>query len=322
MRILFVWSSAEFSTWDVARGYREAFAKQGHDIRDYRLYNRIKYHVDALGEPRNQDLNLVTRLAAENVVVEAMRHQAQMVFIVSGMGLHPDAVWFLRLTSIPTVVLFTESPYNDPQQREFAAVYPAMKCFTNERISAVDGWSYVAHAHDPAIHYPRPKTDYEYDVLMIGTLWQERVELLEQVDWTGIKLKLIGTWAAGWPPEQSPLEPYYEPACITNSCVPEYLAKTKICINPHRAHPDAESLNPRAYELAACGAFQLSDPRAELNDVFGSLVDTFTNAGELEDRIRYWLERDAEREERVGAVRVCVEPHTFDVRAKILLGGA
>ena len=322
MRILYVWSSAEFSTWDVARGYRNALERQGcHEIRDYRLYARMKYHASALGK-KGDNIDLLARVASENILIEALRHRADVVFIVSAMALHPDAVWLLRQMKIPTVVLFTESPYNDPQQRAFHDVYPEMRGIVNERISATDGWTYLAHAHDQHIHKPTKPTEKGCDVLMIGTLWKERIEFLEQVDWRGINLRLIGTWVAPPFPKDSPLGKYYEEGCIKNSEVPGCYASAKICLNLYRAHPTAESLNPRTYELAACGAFQLTDYRAELPEVFGEEWGshvTFGSPKEFEEKVRWFLSHPEERKALADEARARVKEHTFDTRVHTLV---
>lgn len=322
-RLLFVYSAAEFSTFDVARGYRDALARSGKfEIRDYRLYARLRYHARALGDPRAADLDLLTRVASENIVVEAMRHRADLVFIVSGLALHPDAIWYLRRAGIKAAVLFTESPYDDTEQLAFHAVYPEMTCFTMERTSATAGWRYLPAAYDPAVHRPVPDVVEQDDVLLVGTLWRERISVLERVDWMGIRPRFIGTWVAPPTPDESPIGQYYEEGCVANSQTPSLYASTRIALNLHRAHPAAESLNPRAYELAACGAFQLADSRAELNEVFGRngscAVATFTPET-LGERIRHWLARPAERREMADAARRAVAPHTFDARVETLL---
>jgi spore maturation protein CgeB len=282
----------------------------------------MKYHADALGK-KGENIDLLSRVASENIVVEALKHRADVVFIISAMALHPDAVWLLRRVGIRTTVLFTESPYNDHEQREFHAVYPEMRCVVNERTSAVDGWSYLAHAYDPLVHKPMDAVEDPCDVLLIGTLWRERIAFLEQVDWTGIKLKLIGTWLAPPVPEDSVLGQYYEEGCVLNKDAPGYYASAKICLNIHRAHPTAESLNPRAYELAACGAFQLTDVRAELGDVFGSngglSVASFDSPQDLEEKIRLYLKSPAIRQDFSTRARQQVSGHTFDARAQALV---
>jgi spore maturation protein CgeB len=319
-RILFVWSAAEFSTFDVARGFRTALERRReYDVYDYRLYARLRYHAAALGDEKAANLNLLTRQASDNVVVEALRHRADLVLIISGMALHPDAIWLLRRAHIRTAVLFTESPYNDEEQRAFHAVYPEMICFTNERTSARDGWIYLPPAYDPAVHRPVSATERPCDVLLIGTFWSERIRLLEQVDWTGLTVRLIGTWVAPPSPEDSPIGRFYEHLCVRNIEAAGYYASAAICLNPHRTHPRAESMNPRAYELAACGAFQLSDPRAELVETYDECVPTFRDAAELESRIREWQSRPADRARLAAMARTMVAPQTFDARLETLL---
>lgn len=318
-RILFVWTSAEFSTYDVARGYRAALEKTGRfNIRDYRLHARMKHHARGFGEERAQNLNLLTRVASENIVVEAIRHNADLVLIISGMGLHPDGVWMLRKAGFRTAVIFTESPYNDREQREFHGVYPEMQCFTMERTSATRGWKYLPCAYDPEVHRRCEDTHQNLDVFLVGTMWKERIELFERVDWTGLRVKFKGAWVAPPTPEESSIGQFFDPALTTNLQAPKLYSAARICLNMFRAHPNAESLNPRVYEVTACKSFLLTDERAELRDVFNGSVATFT-LDNLGEQIRYWLEKPAERVDMIEAAYEAVKPHTFDARVETLL---
>ena len=72
----------------------------------------------------------------------------------------------------------------------------------------------------------------------------------------------------------------------------------------------AYSLGPRAYEIAACGAFQLcDDQRPELHDIFNGSIPTYKDAADLQDKIGYYLAHDAEREalraESLKRVQAC-----------------
>lgn len=318
-KILYVWSSAEFSTWDVARGYRNALTRRGGvEVHDYKLSAHMKYHAKAMGDAAD-DVGLMARQASDCIPVYAMKHDVDLVFIVSGMALHPDAIWMLRRIGIPAAVLFTESPYNDEQQREFHAVYPEMLCFTTERTSAHHGWQYLPHAYDPHIHAPAP-AEPEWDVLLIGTLWRERIALLERVNWTGIRAKFIGTWVAPPLPQDSPAGLHYEEGCVHNYEAPKYYGRAHICLNPYRDGDGAESLNPRAYELAACGAFQLSSFRAELRDVFGDGAVGVYAPETLDGEIRHWLADAEARRWCAAEAQRRVQAHTFDARLETLLG--
>lgn len=322
MRILFVWTAAEFSVQDVARGYRLALAKQGHEIHDYRLSRRIMYHVRALGEPKCQDMELVAKLASENVIIEAIRHHADLIVIISALHFHPDAIWFLARCSWPTVAIFTESPYFDEKQAMFAGVYPEMLCATQDGFSARRyDWLHLPPSYDPDIHKPvDPDPAEACDVILIGTGWAERVKLLEQVDWTGIKLRLIGLWShVGSLPHDSPLVPFVEERTLDNRENARFYASAKICLNIHRHGTDAESANPRIYEAAACGAFQLSDHRHDLAKTFGSSIPIFTDAKDLEYQIRFYLANDELRQADARRARELVRGETFDARAATLM---
>ena len=332
MRMLFVWSAATVSTYDVARGYRHAFARQGHVLRDYKLFARIEYHARAIAE-KTEQIAVLSELASENIVVEAMKHRADLVFIVSGMTCHPNAIWLLRRAGIPATVLFTESPYNDPQQREWVAVYPEMTVFTNERLSARrEGWYYLPHAYDPEIHRPVDAGDLpRCDVLFVGTLWPERVAFFEAIDWTGITLQMHGTWPdvqhddtakrhvleLAATAAASPIRRYFSPGCVRNEEIAGYYAAATMVVNVHRTDPDAESLNPRCYEVPACGTLLVTDGRRELGQVFrpGS-VATFTDAASLHETMRYYLDHAEARADAIAQAQVDIRPHTFDRRAQ------
>ena len=330
-RILFVWTAADFSVVDVARGYRLALAKQGHTLFDYRLSKRLMYHARAVGPKRQQDIELLSRLASDNVLLEAIRNEVDLVVIISALCFHPDGIWFLARCKIPTAVVFTESPYCDDKQVEFVDVYPEMVVGTNDRYSARRyGWTYLPPAFDPDVHKPvSGNTKESCDVLMIGTGWKERIELLEGIDWTGINLRLIGFWShAGHMTDDSPLRPFCEEGAVNNLDAPRFYASAKICLNSHRANGDAESVNPRVVEAAACGAFQLSDARPEMSEIFqwngerqppAPVIPTFHDSESLEGLIRTYLADDQLRRHHADRARLCVQGQTFDVRATTLI---
>ena len=86
-----------------------------------------------------------------------------------------------------------------------------------------------------------------------------------------------------------------------NEVLAEAYRHTKIALNHHRSVVGVEngkevhvreawSLGPRAFEIAACGAFQLcDDTRPELREVFGESVPTYHDADSLRAQVEYWL---------------------------------
>lgn len=318
MRILLAWAACSWSVRDVTTGYRAALLRAGHVIRDYRLDNRLELMHRAFPDEMRKGHD-VTRMATENVLAEASYCNADLVLIVSGLLFHEVGLWLLQRYGIRTAVILTESPYEDGPQSSWLAKYPAVTVFTQERSSAGRyGWHYLPHAYDPDVHRPvEPDPDEACDALFVGTGFAERQRLFEGVNWSRIDLRLRGLF-----PEitaESSLAKYYVHGCVDNCNLPRAYAAAKIALNPHRSGNGAESINPRAYELAACGTFQVSDGRKEGIELFGTSVPTYAGSVELEEVIRYYLAHPDERAECAAKARERVQGQTFDQRVADLM---
>lgn len=325
MRILFVHPATDMSIGDVARGYRAALERQGHLIKDYMLGQRMMYHRKAI-PAESKDPRLLAFQASETILNEAIYHQADLVLIVSGLNVHPIALHLLGQVGFKVATVFTESPYDDPAQYEWTDIKSKtggevdLTVFTNDRYSAkeYDGWVFLPPSYDPAIHHPvDPDPEFECDALMVGTGWPERQVMLESIDWTGINLRLYGIWPNIKP--ESPLHDYYYPSVISNHRVPSMYCSAKVNINIHRSSDVALTPGPRVYELAACGAFQISDSREDLVNLFGGAIPTFRDGKELGDQIRYYLERPDERRLMAAQALDAVCDEDFDKRASTLI---
>jgi spore maturation protein CgeB len=192
---------------------------------------------------------------------------------------------------------------------------------------------YLPMAYNPAVHTPgEAEADLASDVLFIGTGFPERKDLLNAVDWAGIDFKLMGGF---WDTEgaiegRATLNPT---GVVQNAESVRYYRSALVNLNLHRtttiygdtahiAPGEAESLGPRAYELAACGAFQLiDDSRSELVDVFGDALPTFRawDSGDLGRQVRHYLKRPDARARHVRAALEAVRPHTWHARAGQML---
>lgn len=345
-RVLLVGAGAEFSIKDVENGYYAALQHElGPDLYYYDLGSRLtlaQRWLTWLWTARGKDParrpgwpDAVYRGGIEALEL-ALRYEVDWVLVISGMFLHPDAVGLMRRAGLRTAVLFTESPYEDEPQARLAGLVDM--CWTTERTSvtrlraANPHAAYLPHAFDPARHAPMSAADDDHDVpahdvVFVGTGFAERCELLEQVDWTGVDLGLYGTWTLLG--SRHKLRRAIRGGTVDNARTAALYRRAKIGLNLYRASQQygrktprvqgAESLNPRAYELAACGNFQLSDWRAEVNETFGWSVPTFTTAQELERLVREYLERPADRAAATTMARRLVAPHTFAARAAQVL---
>lgn len=345
MKLLLVHPGASVSTHDVYVGVSEALTTLGHTVVEYAMDGRIAMagrllelqwraqRRRGLIFPRPNPAD-ITYQAGVNVLERALRHRPDWVIVVSGMYFHPDLFVLLRRAGMRVGVLLTESPYDiDSEMRIVPHVDIA---WTPERLAyqALNAVNehvhYLPHAYNANRHHPDvpvPDDTPAHDVVFVGTGFAERIELLERVNWDGIDFGLYGAWSLLG--SRHPLRRFLRDAEIDNRRAVHLYRKAKVGVNLHRQSmgfgrdvpriTGAQSLNPRAYELAACGCVFVSDHRRELGDVFNKLVPTFATAEDCEAQLRRLLSDDRERERlRAGLIR-SVQAHTWLQRAKSLL---
>lgn len=347
MKILMCHPGATVATADVYTGYRDALRRAGVEIIEYLLDDRLevaKRHLTSMFAHADRHLPKAARRrpteshiqwqACNDMIPRALWHKVDFVLHVSCQYLHPDFLVLLRRANIPNVAILTESPYADDYHEKLLPYIDV--AFVNERTS-VDRLRrvnsdvyYLPCGYDPARHYPGAGGDDDdtpaHDVVFVGTAFQERIDLLAGVDWTGINLGLYGTWNLLG--SRHPLRKFVKGKNVSNARAVQLYRKAKINLNLYRTsagygvdapHIDqAESLNPRAVELAACGLFHLTNYRAELADVFDELVPTFRTSSDLFAMVTSWLKADDERRERAAALPARVAHLTFDHHAQAM----
>jgi spore maturation protein CgeB len=342
VRILLVGAGTDTSTRDVENGYTEALTAAGVDLKLYALEMRLPMARDWLRmqwrkrgripeiKPTWAD---VLYQASKDALTMALDLQVDWVFVVSAMYFHPDVILQMRRAGLKVAVLFTESPYEDLDQLRIAQLVDW--CWTNESSSArtLRG-GYLPHAYDPARHSPQPFDPNvpAHDVVFVGTGFIERIRLLEAVDWTGIDLGLYGEWSLLG--SRHRLRQHVRGKMLINHETIALYRNAKVGLNLFRTsatygrdvhhHSGGQSANPRTFELAACGVFQISQYRPEVNEIFldpwiGATVPTFNTADELEFAVREALDDADGRHERAAGALIRVAPHTYAARAAQVL---
>lgn len=342
MKLMVVHPGADWSVADVYNGYVGALKRAGHEIINYGLSGRIAVADEFLeilwrrmGQPPEAKPTQLDRLAFANMELpsRALRFEPDWVLVITAAYVLPDFLIQLRRAGFPVAIIFTESPYDDEEQSKWASLVDV--CFTHERASvaglreANPNTFYLPHAYDPYQHKPAAPSGEvaQHDVVFVGTGFAERIEILRDVNWDGIDLGLYGTWQMLG--SRNRLRKHLRGGIIPNGMAVDLYRSAKIGLNLYRTSKGygrdqeriewGESLNPRALELAACGVFTISDYRPEVEEVFGTLVPTFSNGSELEETIRYYLAHPDERAEIAAKLPGCVAAHTFDARAKQLI---
>jgi spore maturation protein CgeB len=164
---------------------------------------------------------------------------------------------------------------------------------------------------------------YGGDVSFMGAGYPNRRLAFRKLIHHGLKI-----WGTEWDGDHV-LEPYVQldgRRVSSDECV-KIFNGTKINLNLHSSiNADelvsgGDFINPRTFELAACGAFQLVDRRSLMPEAFddGELAH-FESLEDLDRKIGHFLAHPEERDSYVERARARVlRDHTYEVRMQSLI---
>jgi spore maturation protein CgeB len=350
VKILLIDGTADTSSKDCMDGYLAALKRAGVETFVYAANGRLNVAASYLdycwrkserlgeGRPRPTDMDVAYWAGIWSIEM-ALRTDPDLILVMAGMYFSKLNMQLLRkatYTQSKMALIVVDAPYDDNQAVNVLHLYDAV--FVNERASVPMyreynlNTYYLPACYDPGRHRPDLPVGVDtprHDVVFVGSAFRERVELLSAVDWSGIDLGLYGNWSGLG--SRSKLRQFVRGGPVPNAYAAQLYRASKICLNLYRSRLSdppvplpsgmAQSLNPRAYELAACGVFQVSDYRDEVRDLFHAGVPMFTSAAELERCLRMWLEPEREGVRRMLAEEQSryVEGHTFDARVAQML---
>ena len=336
MKISLIYPGHDYSTFDVAAGYEKALRALGHEVIPFNFHKALIFYNHALAtwEEYNpayrSEENAWVVMASERAIMDVIYEKPDVILIISGFVLHKRAFDMFYRLGVPVVLLLTESPYMDNVQGKIVVGGNVALTLTNDECSldTLPGRVvYLPHSYDPERHYPRRVNgEHRSDVFFHGTLFPERLELFEGTQANGRDVRIGGTIPGGDQEENLA-------RLLANEELAQFYCGTRIALNHHRhfiglvdngkrrkARIFPHSLGPRAYEIAACGAFQLcDDKRVELWDVFDDSVATYSDAGELGEQVEYYLTHEAERQEMAAESMHLVQGCTFENRARAIV---
>ncbi|MEI7024944.1 CgeB family protein [Paenibacillus sp. y28] len=247
----------------------------------------------------------------------------------------------IRSMGIRTAIWHCDDPYYSDVSLERSIHYDVV--FTHEK-SCVPayreaGCPRVFHlplGMNPRVFTPKQVPPmYETDICFIGNAFWNRVELFDKLApyLAGKRVMIAGLW---W----QRLDHYTKLSKMIRSGAWMHFEETaryyngaKLVINLHRRHDDESinmnsrrlpslSINPRTYEISACGTLQLTDAREELPDQYtpGRELVTYDSAEHLMQIMEYYLRHEKERIDIAmqGLART-LRDHTFDKRMAVLL---
>lgn len=241
----------------------------------------------------------------------------------------------LRKKQFLTAMWFVENYRHLTYWQQLAAGYDYW--FVIQRGACVDALrsagapqvSYLPMAADPAVHRRLELTEadrceFGSDVSFVGAGYANRRGLFPPLMTSEWSLKI---WGNEWDGADA-LRPVLQRGGAridTETCMKVFNAST-INLNLH-SHtgagfdPQGDFVNPRAFELAACRAFQLVDQRSLLPELFSDEeMAIVARPDDLPPAIRRWLHDAAAREAVCEAAhRRTLKEHTYAHRMRTLL---
>ena len=298
-----------------------AFQKLGHQTvyadnsPAWNLYETMTASVKSR-KPANQLGELLVHFLGEWSYARVMEFAPDICIVMAQAPVSPQ--FLLRLApraSSPrsgTVENWRHLPYWKeiaPSTTPSSTSSPAPSRSSSARRMPASGL--CADGCDPEVHCPvtleGPERDeFACDVSFAGAGYMNRNQLL-----AGLTDYALKVWGVNWthpslrPVLQRPNERF------TPELFARIVAGSKINLNLHSStsfpgvDPHCDAINPRVFEIAACGGFQLCDPCKGLDACFDFATElpVYTSLKELREKIDYFLAHSADRAQIAEAAR-------------------
>jgi len=324
----------------IARYCARALKRLGHDVEfmdNSRFENVLMYSRNFKGNTqRYQRLNvLLSEYISEALLARVDTIHPDIVFVIAQAPITPRYLEELREEGVTTVFWFVEDFRVMQYWKEIARYYDFFftiqrgKFFEELENMGVKHYKYLPLCASPDVHRPlnlslEEQEYYGSDISFVGAGYYNRRHFFKGLIDMDLKI-----WGSEWD-MNSALSPYIQrnaQRIETEEVVKIYNA-TKININLHSSpyhrdiNPYGDFVNPRTFEIACCGAFQLVDRREEIPHLFevGKEIICFENIDDLREKAHYYLKnRDKRIEIAVRARQRVLNEHTYDKRMEEML---
>jgi spore maturation protein CgeB len=324
----------------IAHYCARAFKKLGHRVTmiDNSTYHGLFKEIETVTSNsfhRRQLQGSLTQHLSEIVMAKVLDANPDLILALAQAPLTPDILERMRKFGILTAFWFVEDFRELTYWKEVAARYNHFFAIQNrevfeasETLEGID-FHYLPLACDPSVHRPMKLSDQDRrrfgsEVSFVGAGYHNRQMFFEGLLDFDFKI-----WGTEWN-RLSPLGQVVQEGgrrVTTRETVKVFNAST-ISINLHSStyhkgiNPAGDFVNPRTFEIASSGGFQLVDPRTHLNELFepSQEVACFESIEDLRDKILYYR---SHREERariaVGGQKRARKNHSYQKRMAGLL---
>ncbi|HWR44300.1 CgeB family protein [Sporomusa sp.] len=248
----------------------------------------------------------------EKLIDHCKSYNPDICFIINGEWIFDETMAMFKQKGIKLILYLIDSIIRLPENESKLYFYDRIFSFEPKDQDYIANkfsltCSYLPVGYDPRFYYQDNSVKQDIDISFIGANTPNRLSLLREVanhaKNNGLKLAVYGHYWSDkywWKKEKivkkiDPLHLFIENRKIPPSIVGSVYRRSKICLNIHI--PEHEGVNPRTFEILACGAFQLIDTRKDMKKFLNNnehLV-SYLNSRELIEKIEYYLNNYNER---------------------------
>jgi spore maturation protein CgeB len=279
--------------------------------------------------------NMYYEMVSQIVLESVTEKPVDILFCMALAPISPRVLNELRARGVITVLWFVEDYQRFTYWQQVAAHFDYVFCIQKDKcISAIRQAGakevhYMPVACEQNVHAPlvlseADKAKWGSDLSFMGAGYHNRQQMFASL--VDFNLKI---WGTEWP-DCKPFDRMVQDGGqrLAPSDYVKIFNSSKINLNLHSSNekdgvdPFGDFVNPRTFELASAGAFQLVDNRSLLPELFdvGKELITFENANDLKEKISYYLNHDQERQEIAKRSRARVlREHTYQHRVRDML---
>ncbi len=321
-------------------GYLErAFRSLGHrtllvdNATAWELYQATERSVKAK-RPKQQLTAMLTQFLSEWSYARVAEFGADICIVLAQAPVNSLFPARLFKDGIVTAYWFVENWRHMPYWRDIAPLYDYFFHIQPGEFEAKlqeagsPRQAFVQTACDPEIHAPvtlegEERGEFACDISFAGAPYLNRVQMFQGL--TDFNFKI---WGPDWPGRELQRLVQRPGQRFTPELFRKIVAGSAINVNLHSSathegiDPGCDAINPRVFEIAACGGFQLCDPAVGLDRLFEfeSEVPVYRSLVELRERIGHYLAHPEERAAIVAAARArALRDHTYEHRAHQML---
>ncbi len=272
---------------------------------------------------------------SQAILAQVESFEPDMVLALAQAPMSRQLLRRLEKMQVPTAMWFVEDYTIFSYWRAFAPLYSVFAVIQKElflqELTQVGQHNalYLPMAalpsfHSPAVLSPLEQRTFGADVAFLGAGYPNRRVAFKPL----VKHKGFKIWGTEWEGD-GVLAAYVQQkgARISPEDSVKIYTATKVNLNLHSSvHAstvisEGDFVNPRTFELASIGAFQLVDKRSLMAELFDEdMLATFHNLDEMYAKVEYYLKHEDERQAMAQRAQAHVHTeHSYEKRMQSLL---